>query len=158
MFSESACIFFKNFGMSWITLIFIHLPFTALLNSTAEVRGSSTNAHVQKHSPRGIAPLILTTQLYPDRGSSYDSGFKRAAGNLISALSNKEHKELLGIYFFFPLGWFKLDKTAHGVDFTLYNQKVGFATYQTDFLDQSRAGDRGRVFLCFRKRGVDETI
>lgn len=82
--------------------MFIHLPFTALLNSTAEVRGSSTDAHVQKHSPRGIAPLILTTQLYPDRGSSYDSGFKRAAGNLISALSNKEHKELLGIYFFSP--------------------------------------------------------
>lgn len=80
----------------------IRLPFTALLNSTAEVHGSSTYAHAQKHSPRGVAPLILPTQLYPDRGSSYDSGFKRAAGNLISALSNKERKKLLEIYFFPP--------------------------------------------------------
>lgn len=56
------------------------------------------------------------------------------------------------------MGWFKLDKNAQGVDFTLYNQKVGFASFQTDFLDQGRAGDRGREFMCFRKRGVDGTF
>lgn len=56
------------------------------------------------------------------------------------------------------MGWFKLDKNAQGVDFTVYNQKVGFAAYQTDFLDQGGAGDRGRVFFCFQERDIDETI